>query len=285
MQRNGLTIDVEDWFHPELVRSHLDSTSPRERVSKAILPILNLLDQYKVKASFFILGEVAKQCPDLVREIYRKGHEVGCHGMSHRMLDDLGEEEFKKELLEFQNLIKEILGDVEIKGFRAPTFSLHQKTKWALPILKDFGYLYDASLFPIKLFGNRLYGVDQAPRFPYRICFENPCEEDPHSPLWEFPAAVVSLGTLKIPVSGGFYLRVFPVWFFKWALRRMNQEGPFNIYLHPWECDIHTPRVSLPLISKWITYYGMNPMISKLEGLLKVFSFSRMDEVLKNYHR
>ena len=282
---NALTIDVEDWFHPELVRRHLDSTSPKSRAYESIRPILELLNRYEVKATFFILGDVAKESPGLVRQIYEGGHEVGCHGMSHRMLDDLGEKEFKRELEDFGGLIREILGDIEIKGFRAPTFSLHQKTKWALPILRDFGYLYDASLFPIKLFGNRLYGVDQAPHFPYRVCFENPCEEDPNSPLWEFPAAVVSLGRLKIPVSGGFYLRVFPVWFFTWALKRMNQEGPFNIYLHPWECDIHTPRVSLPLISKWITYYGMNPMISKLEGLLKVFSFSRMDEVLKNYHR
>ena len=282
---NALTIDVEDWFHPELVRNHLDSTSPKSRAYESIRPILELLNRYEVKATFFILGDVAKESPGLVRQIYEGGHEVGCHGMSHRMLDDLGEKEFKRELEDFAGLIREILGDIEIKGFRAPTFSLHQKTKWALPILRDFGYLYDASLFPIKLFGNRLYGVDQAPHFPYRVCFENPCEEDPNSPLWEFPAAVVSLGRLKIPVSGGFYLRVFPVWFFTWALKRMNQEGPFNIYLHPWECDIHTPRVSLPLISKWITYYGMNPMISKLEGLLKVFSFSRMDEVLKNYHR
>jgi hypothetical protein len=133
---NALTIDVEDWYHPELVRSHLDSTSPRERVSQAILPILNLLDQYKVKASFFILGDIAKQCPDLVREIYEKGHEVGCHGMSHRMLEDLGEKGLRKELVEFKKVISEILGDLEIKGFRAPTFSLHQQTKWALPILR-----------------------------------------------------------------------------------------------------------------------------------------------------
>lgn len=282
---NALTIDVEDWFHPELVRRHLDSTSPKSRAYESIRPILELLNRYEVKATFFILGDVAKESPGLVRQIYEWGHEVGCHGMSHRMLDDLGEKEFKRELEDFGGLIREILGDIKIKGFRAPTFSLHQKTKWALPILRDFGYLYDSSIFPIKLFWNPLYGVDQAPHFPYRVCFENPCKEDPNSPLWEFPTAVTQFGRLAIPVNGGFYLRVLPVWFYKWALKRINQEGPFNIYLHPWECDMHTPRVSLPLVSKWITYYGMNPMISKLEGLLKVFSFSRMDEVLKNYHR
>ena len=282
---NALTIDVEDWFHPEWVRPHVDDHLSERRALKAVLPVLRLLDRYRVKATFFILGDVAKECPDLVRKIYEEGHEIGSHGMSHRMLDDLGEEEFRKELEEFRSLTREILGDIEIKGFRAPTFSLHQKTKWALPILRDFGYLYDSSIFPIKFIGNRLYGVDQAPRFPYRICFDNPCEEDPNSPLWEFPAAITRIGGFPIPVSGGFYLRVSPIWFFKWALKRINEEGPFNIYLHPWECDINTPRIPLPLISRWITYYGMNQMLSKLEALLKVFSFSRIDEVLKNYQR
>jgi len=282
---NALTIDVEDWFHPELVRSHMDSPLSKGLAQKSILPILNLLDRYKVKATFFILGEVAQEFPGLVRKIYEEGHEVGSHGMSHRMLDDLTAEEFGEELEDFKNVMKEILGEVPIQGFRAPTFSLHQKTKWALPILKDFGYLYDSSIFPIKFIGNYLYGFDHAPHFPYRICFDNPCEEDPNSPLWEFPAAITRIGGFPIPVSGGFYLRVFPIWFLKWALKRINEEGPFNIYLHPWECDIQTPRLPLSFVSKWITYYGMNQMLSKLEELLKVFSFSGMNEVLKTYQR
>jgi polysaccharide deacetylase family protein (PEP-CTERM system associated) len=280
---NVLTIDVEDWFHPELVRSHVNSTPSKRRVFGAILPILDLLDRYNVKATFFVLGEVAREFPNLVLKIFEKGHEIGSHGMSHKMLEDLGEEGFKNELEDFGNVVKEILGPVPIQGYRAPTFSLNQKTKWALPILRDFGYLYDSSLFPTKFLGNRLYGVDKAPKFPYHISFETPSEEDPNSPLWEFPAAVVQIGKLRIPMSGGFYLRTFPLWFFKWGLKRINREGPFYLYLHPWESDIHTPRLPLPLVSKWITYHGMNRMLPKLEELLKTFSFSRMDEVLKTY--
>lgn len=282
---NALTIDVEDWFHPEWVRPHVGDRFSEKRAMSAVLPVLRLLGQYRVKATFFVLGEVARECPDLVRNIYEEGHEIGFHGMSHRMLDDLGEESFRKELQEFKKVIQEILGEVDIKGFRAPTFSLHQKTKWALPILRDFGYLYDASLFPIKFFGNYLYGVDQAPRLPYRICFDNPAEEDPNSPFWEFPAAVVSFGRFKVPVGGGFYLRALPLSFLRWALKRINREGPFNIYLHPWECDLDTPRLPLPLLSKWVTYYRMNRTIHKLEELLRHFSFSRMDEVLQIYQR
>jgi polysaccharide deacetylase family protein (PEP-CTERM system associated) len=277
---NALTIDVEDWFHPELVRDHVDLAKAEGRVPEAVYLLLNLLNKHRVKATFFILGEVALRYPDLIRQLHREGHELGCHGMSHRMLKDLGEETFRKELLDFRSLTKEILGDVEIKGFRAPTFSLDRESRWALPILRDFGYRYDSSIFPAKIFLNRMYGIKNGPRFPYRISFDDPGREDPSSPLWEFPVALGRLMGVRFPFSGGFYLRATPFSLFKIALKRMNQEGPFNIYLHPWEWDRGTPRVPLSLYSRLVTYYGMNNLLLKLEGLLRAFSFSRMDEVL-----
>ncbi|HSB05444.1 MAG TPA: polysaccharide deacetylase family protein [Thermodesulfobacteriota bacterium] len=277
---NAMTIDVEDWYHPELVRDHLGSGVPEERLSEVIPSILDLLNRYHVKATFFVLGEVASRFPALIRQIEQEGHEIGCHGMSHRMLGDLGEEGFKKEMEDFRNLTKEILGNVNIRGFRAPTFSLNPDTKWALPILRDFGYRYDSSIFPEKLFWNPLYGIDNAPRYPYRISFEDLCKEDPKSPLWEFPAAIARVGRIDLPVSGGFYLRTIPAFIFRWALDRMNRTGPFYIYLHPWECDENTPRIPLPFLSRGVTYYGIRKVLSHLEGLLKTFSFSRMDDVL-----
>jgi peptidoglycan-N-acetylglucosamine deacetylase len=277
---NALTIDLEDWFHPELVREHLDSGLPEGRLLEIVPSILNLLNRYRVKATFFILGEAASQFPSLVQRIDQEGHEIGCHGMSHRMLGDLGQEGFKKELEDFRALIREILGDVTIRGFRAPTFSLNPNTRWALPILRDFGYLYDSSIFPKKLFWNPLYGLDHAPRRPYRISFDDLRREDPGSPLWEFPAAIARVGGIDLPVSGGFYLRTLPAFLFRWALKRMNEGGPFYVYLHPWEFDEKTPRVSLPFLSREATYYGIRSVFPKLEGLLKRFSFSRMDEIL-----
>jgi len=276
-----LTIDLEDWYHPELVRDHLGSGIPEGRLSEIVPSILNLLNHYGIKATFFILGEAASRFPSLLRQIYEEGHEVGCHGMSHRMLGDLGDEGFKKELHDFKGLMKEVLGDVEVKGFRAPTFSLNEKTRWALPILRDFGYLYDSSIFPARLFWNPLYGVEGAPRFPYRISFDDLKKEDPKSPLWEFPAAVAQLGGFDLPVSGGFYLRTLPAFVFKWGLKRIHGRGPFFIYLHPWECDPGTPRIPLPFLSGKATYCGIRKTLSKLEGLLQAFPFSRMDDILK----
>jgi len=278
---NALTIDVEDWFHPELVRDHVDVAKAEGRAPEAVDLLLNLLNKHRVKATFFILGEVAGRTPDLIRQLHREGHELGCHGMSHRMLKDLGEEAFRKELIDFRSLMKEILGDVDIKGFRAPTFSLDRETRWALPVLNEFGYRYDSSIFPAKIFLNRMYGINNAPRFPYRISFDDPGKEDPNSPLWEFPAAIGKIMGLRFPFSGGFYLRTIPFFLFKKALKRINQEGPFNIFLHPWEWDRGTPRAPLSLYSRLVTYYGMKKVLLKLEGLLRTFSFSRMDEALE----
>jgi len=233
------------------------------------------------EGDIFHLGEVAQRFPNLVREINSEGHELGCHGMSHRPLGKMSEEELRKELQDFQNLIKKILGDVKIKGFRAPTFSLNRNTKWALPLLQEFGYSYDSSIFPTRIFLNRLYGVKNAPRFPYRISFEDPGKEDPESPLWEFPAALMEFGGYRFPASGGIYLRVLPYFLFKRMLKRIGKEGPFFIYLHPWEWDPKTPRISLPLFSRWATYLGMKHVLKKLEGLLRTFRFSKMDDVLR----
>ncbi len=166
---HALTIDVEDWYHPELVRDHVDLTKVEGRIPESVPIILGLLKKHGVKATFFVLGEVAQRFPEIVRQIDREGHELGCHGMSHRTLGDLGEEGFRKELQDFRILMKELLGAVMIKGFRAPTFSLNHDTKWALPLLREFGYRYDSSVFPTKIFLNRLYGIKNAPRFPYRI--------------------------------------------------------------------------------------------------------------------
>lgn len=274
---NALCIDLEDWYHPELVRKKAGD-SPVAQMPEAARPLLDLLDRYQVKVSFFIVGEVAEQHSSLVRLIHEKGHEIGCHGFSHRPLWELDRDLFKKELENFQRVMERILGGVEIRGFRAPTFSLDQRTRWALKILLDFGYRYDASMFPIKL--NRLYGVNGAPSRPYRISLEDVRKEDPQSPLLEFPLPLLSIGRAKIPISGGFYLRILPLPLLYWGLRRMNQAHPFLLYFHPWEGYPGTPRLRLPLYNHLISYYGIDSAMKKLKFLLQHFRFSRVDHVL-----
>lgn len=272
---NALSIDLEDWYHAELMAGKRASFS---QAAEATQPILDLLDRYQTKASFFIVGEVAERNPDLIRSVYRKGHEIGCHTFSHRLLWNLNEALFREELEHFQAVIKNILGEVRMKGFRAPCFSIDNRNRWALKVLADFGYQYDASIFPLKI--NPLYGIRGAPTHPYRISFENVKEEDPRSPILEYPFRPLMIGPLKIPISGGVYLRILPIPFLYWGLKRMNRSDPFLVYFHPWEGYPNTPRLKLPLYSRLITYYGCRSALKKLEFLLKHFKFARVDQVL-----
>jgi hypothetical protein len=142
----------------------------------------------------------------------------------------------------------------------------------------DFGYQYDASIFPVKI--NPLYGVSGAPTQPYRISLENVVEEDSESALLEFPMTPLRIGKLKIPIAGGFYLRLFPLPFLTWGLARINRSQSFLLYFHPWEGCAKTPRLKLPLLNRIISYYGINSALGKLEFLLRHFRFGRVDRVL-----
>lgn len=272
---NALSVDLEDWYHAELMAGRRASFS---QAAEATQPILDLLDRYRTKASFFIVGEVAERNPDLIRSIFQKGHEIGCHTFSHRLVWSLDEPLFREEMERFHAAMKRILGEVEIIGFRAPCFSIDNRNRWALKVLADFGYRYDASIFPLKI--NPLYGIRGAPIHPYRISFENVKEEDPRSPILEYPFRPLTIGRLKIPISGGVYLRMLPIPFLHWGLKRMNRSHPFLVYFHPWEGYENTPRLDLPLYSRLITYYGCRSALKKLEFLLDHFQFARVDQVL-----
>ncbi len=272
---NALAIDTEEWYHSELLGGQ---RPPIFQVCEATQQVLNLLDHYQVKASFFIVGEVAERHPDLVLKIVERGHEVGCHSFSHHPLWKLDEDLFREEMNDFHRVMKDILGRDRIKGFRAPCFSLDHRTTWALKVLVDFGYQYDASIFPVKL--NPHYGVRGTPLRPYRISLEDVRKEDPTSPLIEFPTVPLRLGKLKIPIAGGFYLRLWPLSFLQWGLRRINREQPFLLYFHPWEGFSETPRLNLPYLNRFISYYGIGTALKKLEFLLNHFNISRVDRVL-----
>jgi polysaccharide deacetylase family protein (PEP-CTERM system associated) len=272
---NALSIDLEEWYHSELVEGRRSSFSQAE---KATRPILELLDRYQTKASFFIVGEVAEQNPELIQSIFRGGHEIGCHTFSHKLVWNLDENLFREELKRFHTVLEKILGEVEIKGFRAPCFSIDNRNRWALKVLLDFGYRYDASIFPLRI--NPLYGVSGAPTQPYRISFQDVRKEDPQSPLLEFPLCPLMFGGLKIPISGGFYLRILPTFFLHWGLRRINRSQSFLVYFHPWEGYDKTPRFKLPLYNRVICYYGISSALKKLEFLLKHFRFTRVDYLL-----
>ena len=276
---NALSIDLEDWFHAELVRSRLGTSRPERRVHWAVEPILTLLQRYHVRATFFVLGDVLQHHPDLVRRIHEEGHEIGSHGWSHRPLWTLDRERFAWELEEFDREIGAIVPPESVVGFRAPTFSLDERTHWALPILRAHGYRYDSSIFPLRTY---LYGVTDCPPGPYHPTEDQLTEDHPGVSFLEFPLSAYRLAGFNVPVCGGFYLRAMPLALLRHLLGRINAAGyPTVIYLHPWEADVGTPRITgLSPMTRFVTYYNARSVLYKLEALLQSFSFAPLVEVL-----
>ncbi len=277
---HALSFDVEELYHAELVRTHV---APQQRVSQAEAatePILDLLARRKVRATFFIVGDVLREQPQLVRTIASAGHEIACHGMSHRPLWSLTPEEFRAELREFKALWAEVMpGGAPLCGFRAPTFSLVPRTSWALAVLAGEEFTYDSSIFPVA---NYVYGLNGGPLAAYRPLLSDLRRSDPSGPIVELPMTAWQVAGLRLPVSGGFYLRALPMPLLLHALRQVARTRPIVLYLHPWEAYGGTPVVGgLPFTARLITYYNRSAVRQRLECILDEFAFAPLADVLE----
>lgn len=272
---NALVVDLEFWYSPEFVRHHLPEQKD-DQLPESVIPLLELLDKYETRATFAVLGTVAERHPELVKLIFRQGHEIASHGYSHRTLYEMSEKEFEQEIAKSVDLLTAITGERPL-GFRAPSFSLNNSTKWALEILLKHGFKYDASVFPVR---TKLYGVPGAPLHPYRPSAGDLAKESQNGGIVEFPMSVFRLG-VSIPVAGGFYLRALPLCFLNFALKRTAQSRPIVVYIHPWETYNRTPRLrNMPRFHRFVTYYGISKALGKLERLLAEFRFKPIREVL-----
>ncbi len=272
---NALSFDVEEWYHAELVRRHVPVEARVSQAEAATAPILDLLAKRNVRATFFFVGELVRDHPRLVRTVASAGHEIGCHSMSHRPLWDLSPDAFRQELEEFRQTTQEI---GPVIGFRAPTFSLDQRTSWAFSVLAQAGFLYDSSIFPVA---NYMYGVDGGPVGAYRPNLEDLRRHDPGGPIVELPMSVWEMAGRRLPISGGFYLRALPWPLLLHALRQVSQRRPIVLYLHPWEAYTQTPVASgLSRKEAFITYHNRASALAKLERLLSEFPFAPLRDVL-----
>jgi polysaccharide deacetylase family protein (PEP-CTERM system associated) len=274
----SLTFDVEDWSHPELVRALVPPGDTRTVVVEGTERILELLRRHRARASFFVLGDVAAKHPALVRRIADEGHEIASHGYSHTPLWKLDRESFRSELRGFREAIRAALGADPALGFRAPTFSLDRSTAWGLEVLREEGFAYDSSIFPLR---TGLYGIAGAPRGIYRPAATDLTRHDPEGELVEFPVAVHDWAGISVPVAGGFYLRALPARVFEGALAGFAARRPANLFLHPWECVSEVPRVPLGPVHAFVTYTGLDSVLPKLERLVKRFGSVPMLDILE----
>lgn len=267
--KNILTIDVEELFHAEYVRN-LREKGNIFRTPSTMPKILRLLDDHNTKATFFVVGELAEKYPRLVKEIIDRGHEVAFHSYDHRPLWEKNPGQLEKEIERFNELLMSTTGDRSL-GFRAPSFSLDNKTRWALEVLENTGILYDSSVFPTW---TPLYGITDVPVNPYKPSKDDITVEDIGAKLWEFPLAVYSLLGFRIPAAGGFYLRFVPSLVWR-AIKKMNQLGsPAVIYVHTWELDSDTPRLRLSPYKSFVTYHNLEKTAELLKRLLHDFPFT-----------
>jgi polysaccharide deacetylase family protein (PEP-CTERM system associated) len=272
----AFSFDIEDWFHSEFIDPE-DHKVSESIVDLGTRRILDLLRYTGSRATFFLLGEVVRAHPALLRRIVDEGHEVASHGLDHRPLWRLDGDSFARQLEEFRRLVERVLGHFPVVGYRAPSFSLDRSTAWALDVLRDQGYAYDSSIFPSW---TKLYGVPDAPVGVYRPARDNLARHDPRGALVEFPVAVASVGLLRFPVGGGFYLRALPFPVFRLVLGVVRQRRPVVLYFHPRECAPESVRLPLHGIAKFITYQGLARISSKIEYLLRQHRSQPMREVL-----
>jgi polysaccharide deacetylase family protein (PEP-CTERM system associated) len=262
---NALTIDLEDWYHgielpPDRWREFED------RVVPATDRLLGILGERNVKATFFVLGDVAERHPDLVQEIQRLGHEIGTHGCSHRFVYRQEPDSFRRDIAKSLALLGGCGSDAVV-GHRAPYFSITRESLWALDVLTEFGIRYDSSIFPVS---NYRYGIPDAERWPHRI-----------GSLIEFPISTWRVRGKNIPIAGGAYFRLLPFRLTRRGISAINRSGnPAVFYLHPWELDPDHPRVRLPRRIGLTHYANLRATEGRLRRLLAEFRFAPMKEVL-----
>jgi polysaccharide deacetylase family protein (PEP-CTERM system associated) len=274
---NALTIDVEDYFHVSV----FDGLIPRHawaalesRVERNTDRLLEMFAGHGVRCTFFVLGWVAERHPALISRIAAAGHEIASHGYGHRLVYDQTPSAFRQDVRRAKTLLEDITGAV-VLGYRAPSYSIVPRSLWALDVLMEEGYRYDASIFPIR---HDRYGIPVSARRPYRI-------ERAQGSIVEAPASTVRLGRLNLPIAGGGYFRILPYAWTRWGIGHVNvSEGrPVIFYLHPWEIDPDQPRLHAGLLSRFRHYRNLGETEPRLRQLLADFAWGSLRSILPSF--
>jgi polysaccharide deacetylase family protein (PEP-CTERM system associated) len=265
---NAMTVDVEDYFQVsafEGVVNKSDWNSIGLRVGDNTHRLLDLFAENDVKSTFFTLGWVAQRCPDVIKRIVSEGHELASHGLAHQRATTMTEQELFDDIKQSKDILEDI-GGVALKGYRAPSFSINDSNTWAYDILKELGFTYSSSTYPIN---HDLYGVPEWPRFKY----------ERENGIIEIPIPTVRKNNTNVGIGGGGYFRLYPYWLSKRRITEFmkTESAPYSFYFHPWEIDAQQPRFeSAPWKSKARHYINLSRMEGKVDKLLKDFNWVSM---------
>jgi polysaccharide deacetylase family protein (PEP-CTERM system associated) len=271
---NAMTIDVEDYFHVSV----FDGIVPRHqwdrlesRVCANTERLLEILEESRVRATFFVLGWVAERHPGLVRRIAGAGHEIASHGYGHRLVYDMTRDSFREDVRRSKAVLESATG-AAVLGYRAPSYSITPRSLWAVDVLIEEGFGYDASIFPIH---HDRYGIPVSPRHSYVL------KRDRGS-IVEMPGSTVRWGLVNFPVAGGGYFRILPYGWTRWGISRLNEreQKPAIFYLHPWEVDPDQPRLKTSGLGRFRHYRNLDKTADRLRVLLRDFDFAPMINVI-----
>ena len=223
------------------------------------------LAKRNIKATFFVLGWIAEKCPGIVGELVAEGHEIASHGYNHQPVGSMSALDFREDVKASLKILSE-QAKRPILGYRAPSFSITHDTFWALGVLRELGFVYDSSIFPVR---HPDYGISDFPRSATRV-----------SGILEVPMSTVKVLGVQVPISGGGYFRLYPYALTKRLLERAQSEGDVVLYFHPWEFDADQPRVNLPALKRFRHYVGLSRNRAKFRRLLDDFSFCPMRELV-----
>lgn len=269
--RNALTVDVEDYFQVSAFAEHISRQSWDQlpcRVERNMTLILSMFAEHHVRATFFTLGWLAERYPAMVRQIVDGGHELASHGYAHYRASDQTREDFFQDVVRAKHVLEDISG-VAVKGYRAPSFSIGRGNLWAQTCLREAGYSYSSSVYPIR---HDHYGMHEAPRFAFY--------PDAGKGLLELPVTTVRLFNQNLPAGGGGYFRLLPYGLSRWCLTRVNRvdRRPCIFYFHPWEVDPGQPRqTGISAKTRFRHYVNLSSMERRLRKLCRDFSWDRMD--------
>jgi polysaccharide deacetylase family protein (PEP-CTERM system associated) len=270
---NAMSVDVEDYFHVSAFQGtvgreqwpHLES-----RVERNTERLLAMFDDAGVRATFFVLGWVAEQVPRLVHRIAAAGHEIASHGYGHELLYGLRPETFRDDIRRARAILEDAAGAI-VAGYRAPSFSITRRSLWALEVLAEEGYRYDASIYPVL---RDRYGIPSAPRHGHAVT----CAA---GSILEIPGSTLRIGPVNVPIGGGGYFRLMPYAWTRWGIEMLNhrEQKPAIFYLHPWEIDPDQPRLPAGLVNRFRHYVGLAQTECRLRRLLAEFRFGPVANV------
>lgn len=271
--RHVLSFDVEEHFQVSAFSSDVRRQQwdrLESRVEQNTLRLADLLAQAETKATFFVLGWVAERHPGLVKALAKQGHEIASHGYGHALVTSQTEFEFRDDVKRSKRILEELTGEMVV-GYRAPSFSITDRTPWALPILVEEGYLYDSSIYA---------RFQRSEKVTMQRCVREIATTA--GPICEIALPTANLCGIQLPTPGGGYFRLLPYSASRMFLRQLEKAGTqFVMYLHPWEIDPDQPRMEGPVLSRLRHYLNLKRTEHRLQCLLRDFAFAPVVETVQ----